>query len=73
MGLHVHKVRHRYRASGEFSKPHPLPTQMKPRQDRAVHVEMIAHSERSKSNEEQSSTLTALMVDSNYVLDSHSE
>ena len=36
-------------------------------------MEMSTYSERSKSNEEQSSTLTALTVDGDYVLDSCSE
>ena len=36
-------------------------------------MEMTAHSERPKSNEEESSSLTALTEDGDYVLDSCSE
>ena len=50
-----------------------LPLQMastssyRQRQDQAAHWDVTAHSERLKSNEDESSTL---MVDSDYVLDS---
>ena len=43
------------------------------RWDRTVHMEMTESSEQPKSNEEESSTLTALAVDGNYVLYSCSE
>ena len=36
-------------------------------------MEMTTHSERPKSNEEESSSLMALTVDGDYVLDSSSE
>ena len=39
----------------------------------SVLMEMTAHSERLKSNEEESSCLTALTEDGDYVLDSCSE
>ena len=43
------------------------------RDDRAAHVEVTAPTERMKLNEEESSSLTALTVDGDYVLDSCSE
>ena len=42
-------------------------------QERAAHVQVTAPTERMKSNEKESSTLTASTVDGDYVLDFCSE